>query len=228
MQMARKGENIYKRKDGRWEGRYIKYYGCDKKAKYGYVYGKTYAETKAKLIEKQNSLDVKKEDAKKSIRYEKISTMWLSSIRKNVKESTYSRYSQLVNKHIIPKLGNYYIDRISTPLIELFVNELLNNGRLDGKGGLAPKTVNDILTIVKSILEYSNYIGYVRVAKIQNEFDTVGETQIQFDLEEEFSIETAIVVCEIYKKNGEWKFNAVAAGYQGGLEALCRNYGVNV
>ena len=70
--------------------------------------------------------------------------------------------------------------------------------------------------------------AYVRVAKVQNEFDTIGETVIQFDLEEEFSIETALVVCEIYKKNGEWKFNAVAAGYRGGLEALCRAYGVNV
>ena len=70
--------------------------------------------------------------------------------------------------------------------------------------------------------------AYVRVAKVANEFDTEGETVIHFDLEEEFSIETALVVCEIYRKNGEWKFNAVAAGYQGGLEALCRNYGVNV
>ena len=70
--------------------------------------------------------------------------------------------------------------------------------------------------------------AYVRVAKVQNENDTQGETMIQFDLEEEFSIETALVVCEIYRKNGEWKFNAVAGGYQGGLEALCRNYGVNV
>ena len=38
----------------------------------------------------------------------------------------------------------------------------------------------------------------------------------------------ALVVCEIYRKGGEWKFNAVGAGYQGGLEALCRAYGVNV
>ncbi len=70
--------------------------------------------------------------------------------------------------------------------------------------------------------------AYVRVAKIDNEFDTQGETVIQFDLEEEFSIETALVVCEIYRKNGQWRFNAVAAGYQGGLEQLCRSYGVNV
>lgn len=87
-------------------------------------------------------------------------------------------------------------------------------------------TIHDAVNRRQNFGQVSN--AYVRVAKIQNEFDTVGETQIQFDLEEEFSIETAIVVCEIYKKNGEWKFNAVAAGYQGGLEALCRNYGVNV
>ena len=55
-----------------------------------------------------------------------------------------------------------------------------------------------------------------------------GEEVIHFDLMEEFSIETALVVCEIYRYNGDWKFNAVAAGYQGGLEALCRAYGVNV
>ena len=58
--------------------------------------------------------------------------------------------------------------------------------------------------------------------------DTVGEQVLKFDLEEEFSIETALVVAEIYKKNGEWKFNAIAAGYQGGLAAICRSFGANV
>lgn len=70
--------------------------------------------------------------------------------------------------------------------------------------------------------------AYVRLARMRDEFDLQGETLLQFDLEEEFSIETSLVVCEIYRKNGEWKFNAVAAGFKGGLEALCRNYGVNV
>lgn len=87
-------------------------------------------------------------------------------------------------------------------------------------------TIHDAVNRRQNFGQVSN--AYVRVAKVQNEFDNVGETVIQFDLEEEFSIETALVVCEIYRKNGEWKFNAVAAGYQGGLEALCRNYGVNV
>ncbi len=70
--------------------------------------------------------------------------------------------------------------------------------------------------------------SYVRVVKIDNPDDQNGEEVLRFDLVEDFSIETALVVCEIYRYNGDWKFSAVAAGYQGGLEALCRNYGVNV
>ena len=52
--MSKKGENIYKRKDGRWEGRYIRYLDPNNKAKFGYVYGKSYSEVKQKLIEKKN------------------------------------------------------------------------------------------------------------------------------------------------------------------------------
>ena len=55
-----------------------------------------------------------------------------------------------------------------------------------------------------------------------------GTEVLKFDLAEEFSIETALVVCEIYRNGADWKFNAVGAGYQGGLEALCRSFGVNV
>ncbi len=70
--------------------------------------------------------------------------------------------------------------------------------------------------------------AYVRVARMANETDMVGTEVLKFDLVEEFSIETALVVCEIYRNGNDWKFNAVGAGYQGGLAALCRAYGVNV
>ena len=66
--------------------------------------------------------------------------------------------------------------------------------------------------------------AFVRVAKLNNEFDLTGEDQLRFDLGEEFSIETALLVCEIYRYNGEWKFNAVGAGYSGGLQALVEKY----
>lgn len=70
--------------------------------------------------------------------------------------------------------------------------------------------------------------AYVRVARIASEDDTTGSEVLRFDLGEEFSVETALVVCEIYRYNNEWKFNAVGAGYQGGLAALCRSFGVDV
>lgn len=87
------------------------------------------------------------------------------------------------------------------------------------------------IAICVSIYDESNRLtfgqvsnAFVRVAKLNNEFDTVGEDQLRFDLGEEFSIETALLVCEIYRYNGEWKFNAVGAGYSGGLEALVNKY----
>ena len=70
--------------------------------------------------------------------------------------------------------------------------------------------------------------AYVRVARMANENDMNGSEVLRFDLGEEFSIEPAVVVCEIYRHNGDWKFNAVGSGYQGGLAALGRAYGVNV
>ncbi len=51
---------------------------------------------------------------------------------------------------------------------------------------------------------------------------------IRYDLGEDFSIETAVVVGELYKHNGEWKFNAIGSGFQGGLAALCGHYGIEV
>lgn len=70
--------------------------------------------------------------------------------------------------------------------------------------------------------------AYVRVAKRNSEDDMAGEEVLRFDLVEEFSIETAIVVCEIYRYGNDWKFSAVGAGFQNGLYALCKNYGVDV
>lgn len=83
-------------------------------------------------------------------------------------------------------------------------------------------TIHEALERRQNFGQVSN--AYVRVAKIANEFDAAGEDQLRFDLEEEFSIETGLVVCEIYRHNGEWKFNAVAAGYQGGLQAILDMY----
>lgn len=70
--------------------------------------------------------------------------------------------------------------------------------------------------------------AYVRVANLTNFNDESGDEQIRYDLEEDFSNETAIVVAEFYKKDNEWRFKAVGAGFDGGLKSLCNNFGVEV
>lgn len=63
-------------------------------------------------------------------------------------------------------------------------------------------------------------------ARIFNEAN--GEELIRYDLGEDFSIETAIVVGELYRHNGEWKFSAIGSGYQGGLAALATDFGLQI
>ena len=87
-------------------------------------------------------------------------------------------------------------------------------------------TIHDAEARRQNFGQVSN--AYIRIAKLSGSNDTVGEEVLRFDLEEEFSIETALVVAEIYNKDGDWKFNAVASGYQGGLAAICRSFGANV
>ena len=70
--------------------------------------------------------------------------------------------------------------------------------------------------------------GQVENAYIRVVNDETGVELIRYDLGEDFSIETAVVVGEIYRNKGEWKFNAVGSGWSGGLAALCRNYGIDV
>ncbi len=70
--------------------------------------------------------------------------------------------------------------------------------------------------------------GQVNNAFIRIYNEETGEEMLRYDLGEDFSIETAVVFGELYKNGNEWKFNAIGSGYQGGLAALCANYGVEV
>ncbi|OOB77498.1 MAG: chemical-damaging agent resistance protein C [Epulopiscium sp. Nele67-Bin001] len=70
--------------------------------------------------------------------------------------------------------------------------------------------------------------GQVSNAFIRLLNEESGEEMVRYDLGEDFSIETALVVAELYKHNGDWKFNAIGSGFQGGLAALCNHYGIEV
>ena len=70
--------------------------------------------------------------------------------------------------------------------------------------------------------------GQVNNAYIRIYDESNGQEIIRYDLGEDFSIETAVIFGELYKHNGEWKFNAIGSGFQGGLAAICINYGIDV
>ncbi len=155
--MARTGENIYKRKDGRWEGRLIASYGENGKARYKYVYGRTYGEVKVKLLQAnmQKEYVVSQTANYEKNKYSYVLDDWLSIKRIKVKDSTYIRYRNSIENHIKPQLGKYPVDKISTSLMESFVTELIENGKLNSKGGLSAKTVSDILVIIKESFAYA-------------------------------------------------------------------------
>lgn len=83
------------------------------------------------------------------------------------------------------------------------------------------------VTIDKADERKQNF-GMVENAYIRVVDEASGTELLRYDLGEDYSIETAVVVAEIYRNNGGWKFNAVGSGFSGGLAALCNNYGLSV
>lgn len=158
-----KGENIFKRKDGRWEARYIKGYELSGKIKYGFCYGKTYKEAKEKVTKCKAAILAGQQTPKSTSRqrFAVCCDEWLKSSKSRIKESTWVKYSTILNLHIKPKLGECCLAAITSGLIEVFTRELIEEG-------LAPKSVKDILVILNSILKYTakRFPGMVCVTEI--------------------------------------------------------------
>ena len=94
---------------------------------------------------------------------------------------------------------------------------------------LIPQNISKIaftVTIYDADNRRQNF-GQVSNSFVRIVDQATGEEIVRYDLGEDFSIETAIVVGELYRNNGEWKFNAIGSGFQGGLAALCGHYGID-
>lgn len=149
--MPRRGENIYRRKDGRWEGRYIADRRPDGRAHYRSVYGATYSDVRRKLANQRE------ENQKQQLRgctmtVNELLAHWQSE-NNHIKSTSRERYRALIQKHIKPELGAHRVCDLTEEILNNFVDQKLKLGRLDGKGGLAPKTVNDICVVVRSALK---------------------------------------------------------------------------
>ncbi len=169
--MPRKGENIYKRKDGRWEGRYIKCRTTDGKIRYGYIYAKTYREVKAKLKGVSVAIQIPEttfpETENNEITMKEISESWFSAIQPHVKESTSVKYQNLLNSYLFPEFGELPLSSMSRDIIEAYCNKLQLTGGAKGKG-LSAKTVSDILVLLRNILRFASEKGKTPVCDIRS------------------------------------------------------------
>lgn len=157
--MSRRGENIYKRKDGRWEGRYKKTNITQGKTKYGYVYGKTYGEVKQKLLDRRTQeRTVVESRSSAASTFESMAKEWLSMVKPSLKISTWNKYNNLLRLYILPNIGALDIHEITHNIILEYSNKLLMSGG-SCMSGLSEKTVSDTISVIRSVLRYSAQKG---------------------------------------------------------------------
>ncbi len=163
--MARKGENIYKRKDGRYEGRYVKYYEANGKPHWGYVYDRSYSVVKSKLSEKKaNNRLFSTAVPTNLLLYEWIE-MWIDAQRQ-IKLSTKTMYYSHLKNHIQGSIGNVMLKKLNSAMIQQFID--------DESEKHSAKTVHTVFSMLRLALKAANDKGYigkiyvdVRLPKIQ-------------------------------------------------------------
>ncbi len=153
--MPKRCANIHKRKDNRWEGRVKVGKYPNGATKYHSVYGRSYTEVKDKLDTiKHNEKTVQKSISGVPL-FSDVIRLWFSSVKIQIKQSTAYRYEYLIERHILPVLGGYKITEISTAVINKFLEDKLNHGKLNGMGGLSAAYVKAMSNIIKMVIEYA-------------------------------------------------------------------------
>lgn len=148
----RTGENIFKRRDGRWEARYHKGRDSNGKLIYGFCYGKSYSEAKARVEEaKQQTsffIGTSTELPRKPFHY--YCEEWLKANQLRVRDSTHAKYHSALKKHIIPALGCFFPNELTSKMVSDFSQSMLY------EEGLAPKTVKNVLLVLHSAIKYTS------------------------------------------------------------------------
>lgn len=171
----RTGENIFKRQDGRWEARYHKGRDSTGKLIYGFCYGKSYSEAKARVeaAKQQTSFlsNADKELLHKPFCY--YCEEWLKVNRLRVRASTYAKYQSVLEKHIIPYLGGFFPNELTSKMVSDFSQTMLY------EKAIAPKTVKDILLVLHSIVKYTSKHFVGKIGEIEIIYPKVEEQSIR-------------------------------------------------
>ena len=158
--MARRGENIHKRKDGRWEGRYIKARTPDKQIRWGYVYGTTYADVKQVLVHKKAEYGLYRL-TDTCLTFAELAEIWLQSIKCGLKESTYAHYQYTLHKYILPILGVLQISALEERALEQALQQIITPP--DGQhNALGFSSARECLSMVRRICKYAAHLRLIR------------------------------------------------------------------
>ena len=160
--MARHGERIHKRKDGRWEGRYKT--GNDKNGRtiYSSVYGKTYSEAKQKLVEVEKGIVEPKKSRKNKKTLSYAIEQWFMTNKQSFKKSTAHKYEYLIDNHILPTLGSTLLQNINGITLNDYDEKKLECGSLDGKKALSKSYVRSIMLIIDSVIKFAAEKGWCK------------------------------------------------------------------
>lgn len=165
--MSKKGKNLYQRKDGRWEGRYIKGH-IEGKIQYGYVFGGTREEAESKL----NAMVLSNQNETMPVSlagstFSAISTEWINALMPQLKAASIAKYMNILNLYLVPKYGECQIHAISRSDVTAYSRLLLVSGGRRQKG-LSPKTVNSIISVMKNVFDYAEREKNLTVADIKD------------------------------------------------------------
>lgn len=144
--MSKRGLNIYRRKDGRYEGRYADGYDENGKTKYRSIYGKTYTEVKEKLLKIKAKVIIP--DFESGLTVKELFAEWLSAKQTQTKASTYANYAFKTEKHLIPAFGDLKIEKLSPSKVYDFIIEKRSKG-------LSNKYISDLIIVLKNMTRYA-------------------------------------------------------------------------
>ncbi len=157
--MARRGENIYKRKDGRYEGRYIIGRKPNGAARFGYIYGRKYGEVRAALMRKKVELAAASGETVSACKKPLSEWMdgWMQQeLMGSVKPSSFQTYRNLVTRHLLPALGSVPLCALTPELVRDFIAEL-------EQSGLAASTVKGVYRLLSAGLRAAQEAGLIAV-----------------------------------------------------------------
>ena len=169
--MPRKRSNIYRRKDGRWEGR-IKMGTKNGKTQYRSIYGKSYSSVRELMDETEQNI-IKGKDQYHELLFSGILDLWLQDNSFRIKNSTLLKYENVINCHIKPCLGDYLVSALNTVILNQFFESKISNGRKSDNCRLSASYVKTMYLIVASALKYAEKNNYCRkmdfeIRKIQD------------------------------------------------------------